>query len=124
MVVAYQQTGEKGKVSFKHLDEGANQIVLVIPQQDRKLLREKPKHRTLTKATFNPKNKTYYYQGEEGFFAVKLSNLSKIDKNTFSSVFREVRDEDENKIIIARFFVNNKGGDLTLNIEAISASPL
>ena len=86
-LIAFQATGEKGKVSFKHLDEGSYKLLLVFPQQEGKYMKEKPKHETVTKATYNPKNKTYYYQGTEGFFSIKFRDISRIRSENFSAVF-------------------------------------
>ena len=79
-LIAFQVTGEKGKVSFKHLDEGSYKLLLVFPQQEGKYIKEKPRHKTMSKATYNTRRKTYYYQGAEGFFAIKFRDISKNKK--------------------------------------------
>lgn len=121
-LIAFQATGEKGKVSFKHLDEGSYKLLLVFPQQEGKYIKEKPKHETMTKATYNPKNKTYYYQGTEGFFSIKFRGISKIRSENFSAIFREERDEEDKYNAIAEFGIHNSGGSIGIFVEAITAA--
>jgi hypothetical protein len=121
-LIAFQVTGEKGKVSFKHLDEGSYKLLLVFPQQEGKYIKEKPRHETMTKATYNPKNKTYYYQGSEGFFAIKFRNISRIRSENFSAIFREEQDEEDKFNAIAEFGIHNSGGSIGLSVEAITAA--
>lgn len=66
--IGSQIVGEKGKATFQYLNEGSYRLAIEFPQQEGKWIKEKARHRTLTKASFNEKNKTYYYQGTEGFF--------------------------------------------------------
>ena len=120
-LIAFQQTGETGKASFKFLDAGNYQLSLQFPQQGGKWIKEKRRHRTLTKATFNENNRTYYYQGEEGFFSVKISGTKKINKENFKAVFHENEVEDGIRITIAQFRAG-QGAQLTVFIKAITAA--
>jgi len=126
-VVAFQQTGSQGKVMFKHLDAGNYRLMITFPQQEGKWVKEKPRHSTLTKATYNPANKTYYYQAEEGFFAIKISGLKKVEKESFKPLFRENRtreeEEDENiQIIVSQFLAKNRGATISVAVKAITAA--
>jgi hypothetical protein len=120
--VGTQIVGEKGKAGFQYLNAGSYQLAILFPQQEGKWLKEKPKHRTLAKATFNEKNGTYYYQGREGFFSVKLKKFRKIDRNSFRAIFRESRDENENKIAIAQFIARKNGAQFSLQIKKLTAA--
>lgn len=126
-VVAFQQTGSQGKVMFKHLDAGNYRLMITFPQQEGKWVKEKPRHSSLTKATYNPANKTYYYQAEEGFFAIKISGLKKVEKESFKPLFRENRtreeEEDENiQIIVSQFLAKNRGATISVAVKAITAA--
>ncbi len=121
-LVAFQATGEQGKVSFSYLDEGSYKLLLIFPQQEGKYLKEKPRHQTLTKATYNPKTKTYYYQGREGYFAVKFLGISKVYSENFRAVFKEERDEEDTFIAIAEFGVHRNGGSLGVSVKALTAA--
>lgn len=119
---AYQISGNKGKVSFKHLNAGSYRLLLSFPQQNGKYIEEKAKHQTLTKASYNSRTKTYYYQGDEGYFAIKISGLSKIRRSNFTTVFDEERDEEQTRNAIAEFGAHKNGASISLSIKAITAS--
>lgn len=121
-LIAFQQTGEKGEVSFGHLDAASYRLLIIFPQQEGKYIQEKPKHQTLTKATYNPKNKTYYYQGIEGYFSIKFSGISKIDGENFNAVYKEERGEEVNRHCITEFGAHKNGASISLQIKAITAS--
>ena len=119
---AYQQTGSKGKVAFKYIEQGKYQLIAEFPQQGGKWIKEKRRHSTFTKSSYNPKNKTYYYQGNEGYFAVKLSGLKKIDKANIKGVFREKRGEEGIQIIITQLQATGNGANITISVKALTAA--
>ena len=121
-LVAFQETGSQGKAGFKFLDAGNYQLLIEFPQQEGKWLKEKQRNSTFTKASYNPKTKTYYYQGEEGFFLVKIRGTKKIDNETFKSVFREKRTDEGLQIIISQFQAKNKGAQISIIINVITAA--
>lgn len=123
-LVAFQTTSEKGRIAFNYLKEGNYQLNIIFPQQEGKYIKAKSKHVTLTKATYNPKTKTYYYQGLEGFFAVKFSGIKKIDSEGFEVIFREKEKEGEEglRIVLAKFKTRKSGAAINLTIKALTAS--
>ncbi|NQU85468.1 MAG: hypothetical protein HQ541_06880 [Mariniphaga sp.] len=121
-LLAFQQTGELGKAAFKYLDAGVYLFLVEFPQQEGKWIKERPRHSTMTKAAYNPKNRTYYYQGIEGFFSIKIKGLRKVEHESFKPVFRERRNEEEMQIVIAQFKVFNKNANITVSINAITAA--
>jgi len=121
-LLAFQRTGEKGEVSFKHLDAASYRLMVIFPQQDGKYIKEKPKHQTMTKASYNARTKTYYYQGVEGYFSVKFSGISKVNSENFTAVFKEERGEEENRNCIAEFGAHKNGASVSLLVKAITAS--
>lgn len=121
-LIAYQITGEKGRVDFKHLDPGSYRLSVIFPQQDGKYIKDKPKHRTLVKTTYNAKNKTYYYQGNEGFFALKFTGLSKVKGENFRAVFKEEKTEEKTFIIISEFGAHGNNASIGISVQAITAA--
>lgn len=119
--IAHQITGEKGKASFKFLDAGNYHMLIDFPQQDGKWLEEKSKYYTITKSTYNPKNKTYFYKGTEGYFSIKFSGLRKINSEDFKPVFREIRQEDNRLIHLLNFYIRKNGGQVQVKIKALTA---
>lgn len=120
--IGFQTVGEKGKAAFQYLNEGSYRLVFEFPQQEGKWIKEKARHRTLTKATFNKKNKTYYYQGTEGFFSVEFKRVRKIDRKTFHPVFKEVRGEASRQIVVAEFIAKRNGAQFSLQIKKLTAA--
>jgi hypothetical protein len=120
-ITAFQKTGEKGEASFKHLDAASYSIYIRFPQQEGKYIKEKRQHRTLSKANYNPKKRTYYYQGEEGFFSIKFSGINKIEKESFTATFKEERGEEIARIEVARFGAKRNGASISLTVKAITA---
>lgn len=119
--VAHQIAGESGKVAFRFLDEGNYRMLIDFPQQDGKWIEEKSRHYTITKSTYNPKNKTYFYKGSEGYFSVRFSKLRKIDSEDFRPVFREIQ-QDENRLInLLDFNTRRNGGQVQVKIKALTA---
>lgn len=120
--IGMQTVGEKGKAAFQYLNAGRYQLAVEFPQQEGKWIKEKARHSTLAKATFNEKNGTYYYQGTEGFFSVKFHKFRKIDRDSFRPVFKEGRGEKENKIAIAQFVARKNSAQFSLQIKKLTAA--
>lgn len=120
-VIAFQKTGEKGKAAFQYIEDGNYRIMLVFPQQEGKYLKEKRRHQTLTKAAYNEKNKTYYYQGKEGYFSVKFSGLKRIDTANFKAIFHENKTDEEPEIEIAQFQTKRKGAQISVRVKKMKA---
>lgn len=118
----YQSVGEKGKAAFQYLNDGNYRLIIEFPQQEGKWIKEKPRHSTFTKATFNPKNKTYYYQGTEGYFSVKFSQFRKIDRDNFKAVFKETRGKENRQTVVAEFNAKKNGAQVFLQIRKLKAA--
>jgi len=119
--IAFQKTGTKGETGFGYLDAGSYQLLIQFPQQQGKYIKEKERHRTLTKATYNEKTKTYYYQGVEGFYAVKFKKRKKIDRDSFRAVFEESWGEEEERFTIAYLLAKRDGAEISVVVNALTA---
>ena len=96
-------------------------MLIEFPQQEGKWIKEKKKHQTLAKATYNEKNNTYYYQGVEGFFSIKFESTRRIDSDEFRPVFREVRGGSDRQIVIAEFETRKDGARIEFTVKALTA---
>ena len=121
-LIAFQKTGNEGKVAFKYLDAGKYRILISFPQQEGKWIEEKSKHSTLTKASYNSKTKSYFYQGYERFFMIDFEGIKKIESENFNVVFKEDKDEEEIRIVLAEFIANKDKAQLAISVKAITAS--
>jgi hypothetical protein len=119
--VGYQETGEKGKAGFQYLNQGSYLLLIEFPQQEGKWIKEKKQNSTLAKASFDEKKKTYYYQGIEGYFAIKFDATRRIGSDEFKPVFREIRQDRNRQILIAEFQTRKSGARIELTINAIAA---
>ena len=119
--VGYQETGDKGKAGFQYLNEGNYRLLIEFPQQEGKWIKEKKKYSTLAKASFNKKNRTYFYQGSEGYFAIKFESTRRIESDEFKPVFQEIRGERQRQIVIAEFQTSKNGARIEFTIKAITA---
>lgn len=120
-VVAFQKTGEKGKAAFQYIEDGNYRIMLVFPQQEGKYIKEKKRNQTLTKAAYNENNKTYNYQGKEGYFSVKISRLKRIAPENFKAIFHENKTDDESEIEVAQFQTKRNGAQISIHVKALTA---
>ena len=120
--VGSQTAGEKGKAAFQYLNEGTYRLKIVFPQQEGKWIKEKRRYNNLIKASYNPKNKTYYYQGKEGYFSIKFSDVRRIEKDQFKAVFSEDRRGNRTGITIAGFQTKRSGAGIQVTINAITAA--
>lgn len=121
-LIAYQLTGETGSAVFGFLDQGYYQLLVEFPLQEGIYMKDNSVHTTLTKVTYNGKKRIYYYQGLEGYFAVKLSGLKKMNKESVQAVFRERYKEDKLQILMAQFEAAKKGASVSVTVEAITAA--
>ncbi len=119
--IAFQRTGAKGKVVFKYLDAGNYQLLIEFPQQKGKWIKEKPRHSSMTKAAYDERSETYYYQGSEGFFSVSFSSIRKHNNEKFNPVFREHRQKEGQPIEILNFRINRNGGQIKMKVKALTA---
>ena len=120
--VGSQTVGKKGKAAFQYLNEGNYRLKIIFPQQEGKWIKEKRRYTTLIKASYNPRNKTYYYQGEEGYFAVKFSHIKRVENDQFKAIFSEDRRGSRTGIVIAEFQSRRSGAGIQITINAITAA--
>jgi hypothetical protein len=117
--IAYQQTGNNGKVTFSHLSSGRYHISVTLPEQSGKLTRGRKKTDCKLKAGYHQENKEYFLQESEGFFIVQFSKLKRLDDHGISPVYNPRSEDGKKRILIGRFAVDSKrGGSITLSLEA------
>ncbi len=119
-LVGFRATGVKGKVEFNHLDAGSYRVSIVFPQQDGKYMKDKPKYRSLSKASYNPRKKTYYYQGNEGYFAIHFSGISNVKSENFVAVFKEEKDEENTYQVLVEFGAHRNNAGISIRIETLT----
>lgn len=119
-LTGFQVTGVKGKAEFNYLDAGSYRVSIVFPQQDGKFMKDKPKYRSLSKASYNSRKRTYYYQGNEGYFAIHFSGISNVKSENFVAVYKEEKDEDSTYQVLAEFGAHKNNASLSIRVETLT----
>jgi hypothetical protein len=117
--VAFQRTGESGKVTFAHLDKGVYRILLDIPQQKGKL---EAKEAWLgdIKVGYHSEKKLYLFQEESGFFSVRYTKLHNLANKNITPMYEVDTIWQKNRIVIGKLEVDQKFGSVTLQLAAHS----
>ncbi len=119
--IAFQQTGNSGTVTFDHLDKGFYRILIVLPKQKGKLARNVDKFDDGFKSGYNTDKKTYLLHEKEGFFALKFDNFKRVKDSNIKPVYKIEKDRNGERIVVARFEIDGKIGEITLSIEALTS---
>ncbi len=115
--VAFQKTGESGKVTFAHLDKGVYRILLDIPQQKGKL-EAKEAWMGDIKVGYHSEKKLYLFQEEAGFFSVRYSNLHNLANKNITPMYEIDNIWQKSRIVIGKLEVEHKFGSVTLQLAA------
>ena len=121
-IITYQQTGNKGMATFQQLDMGRYNLLIDFPQQEGKWIKEKRKNITYTISSYDPAKKTFYFQSREGYFAIKIGGLKKIEKESLRGIFRELWGDGEDRVVICQFHALRDGAAITVKVTAITAA--
>jgi len=114
--VAYQQTGNKGKVTFAYLSEGVYRIKIILPQQSRKYIRGKDRIDCKLQVGYHKGDKRYFLNEDEGCFTVEYSKLRDLENKNITPVYNLEYDNGNKEIEIGRFEVSGNKGSLTLSV--------
>ena len=117
--VAFQQTGESGKITFAHLDKGVYRILLDIPPQKGKLAAMEPWQGEI-KVGYHSEKKMYLVQEDTGFFSVRYKNLNNLANKNVTPMYEVVTSLRESRVVIGKFEVDQKFGSISLTLAAHS----
>jgi hypothetical protein len=116
--VAFQETGENGKVTFSHLSSGTYWVVVVLPEQRGKYIRGENRVDCDLQVGYHNDKKDYYIHEDEGFFIINYSKLKRLDNRNVTPVYNVRYDRNEKQVVIGKFEVNGNNGSLTLSMRA------
>ncbi|MDD4108899.1 MAG: carboxypeptidase-like regulatory domain-containing protein [Prolixibacteraceae bacterium] len=116
--VAFQQTGDNGKVTFSHLPSGTYWITVVLPAQRGKYIRGQHRIDCDLQVGYHQDKKDYYLQEDEGFFIINFSKLKKLQNRNVTPVYNVRYDKDEKLVEIGKFEVSGNNGSLTVSMRA------
>ena len=115
--IAYQKTGDSGKVTFAHLDKGVYRILLDVPRQTGKL---EVKEAWLgdMQVGYHRDKKLFLFQEASGYFSVRFSKLEYLANSNITPMFEPEENYPNNLVLIGKLEVVHKYGSLTLELAA------
>ncbi|MFW6290284.1 MAG: hypothetical protein ACOC0R_04885 [Mariniphaga sp.] len=118
-LVAYQETGDSGKVTFSHLDKGIYTIILDIPQQTGKLEVKEPWKGEM-QVGYHSEKKMYLFREVTGYFSIRFSNFKHITNENITPMYEVIQSRRINGMVVGKIEVAHKTGSLTLELAAYS----
>lgn len=116
--VAFQQTGDNGKVTFSHLNSGVYRINVELPQQSGKLMRRSNNLDCKLQVGYHKGKKQYYLREEEGFFTINYSKLKRFSGDNITPVYKPAPESRKERIEIGKFEVSGNNGSFTMEVRA------
>ncbi len=115
--VAYQHTGDNGKVTFSHLTGGLYRIKISVPQQSGKLMKGRNNIDCNLQVGYHNGKKQYFLREPEGFFTINYSKIKRLaNKNITPVYFNDF--ENRRQLVIGKFEVSGNNGSFTLELRA------
>ncbi len=118
-LVAYQETGESGKVTFAHLDKGIYTIILDMPQQTGKLEVKEPWTGEM-QVGYHSDKKIYLFREATGYFSIRFSSFKNVSSENITPMYEVIQTRRINGMIVGKLEVAHKTGSLTLELAAYS----
>jgi hypothetical protein len=119
-LVAFQETGGSGSVTFRHLDKGVYKIFAVLPQpEENQEANEKPQEESLLVAYHSKKN-IAFFNNPPGYYTVKYSDIENLNNSNITPMFEQEQNEINPRLAIAKVEVTGKYGSLTLKVASLS----
>ena len=115
--IAFQKTGESGKVTFAHLDKGVYKILLDIPRQTGKLEVREAWYGDM-QVGYHSAKKMFLFQEITGYFSVRFSKIENLANSNITPMYEVEESRRNGRILIGKFEVDHKYGNLTLELSA------
>lgn len=121
-LIAFQQTGESGSITFAHLDKNVYKIYLEIPRQ-KEILEDKEMSAAANfQVGWHSKKMILLFQNPQGNFRIKFSELEKLDESDMTPMHETEVSETIARIAICKLSVPKNNGKVTLKLSALSTS--
>ena len=119
-LIAFQQTGEAGGVTFSHLDKGVYKIYLEIPKQKDSLQDKSVSASVNFLVGYHSKKMYLFFQNPMGNFMVKFSDVEKLAESNITPMYETESAETYARITICKLEVTGSYGKLALKLSALS----
>lgn len=117
--VAFQRTGESGKVTFANLDKGVYRILFDIPRQTGKLEAKEAWYGDI-QVGYHNKKKLFLFQELSGYFSVRFSRLDNIADSNITPMYELEESRKKGRILIGKIEVVHKYGCIAMQLTAYS----
>ncbi len=121
-LIAFQQTGESGSITFAHLDKSVYKIYLEIPRQKDNLEEMQESAAANFQIGYHSKKMILLFQNPLGNFLLKFSEIEKMAESKITPMHETETAENNVRIAICKFEVAGKYGRLSLRLSALSAN--
>jgi len=115
--IAFQRTGESGKVTFAHLDKGIYRILLRIPPQAGKLAAHEYNAGDV-QVSYHSEKKMLLFRNAAGNFSIRFSKIRNLSDTVITPMYELVEDRRETHILTGKMEVAHKYGSVTLALAA------
>ncbi|HZH73075.1 MAG TPA: hypothetical protein VFD91_11330 [Mariniphaga sp.] len=115
--IAFQKTGESGKVTFAHLDKGIYKLVIELPQQAGKM-EVKETLPDAVQVGYHSGKKLLLFQNSSGYFSIRFTKISNLLNNNLTPMYEPDLNFRNNRILIGKLEVIHKFGSIALEISA------
>jgi hypothetical protein len=115
--IAFQRTGESGKVTFAHLDKGIYRILLRIPPQAGKFAAQEYNPGDI-QVSYHSEKKMILFRDTAGYFSIRFSKIKNLSDAGITPMYELMEDRREIRILTGKMEVAHKYGSLTLELAA------
>ncbi|MGC9355447.1 MAG: hypothetical protein ACP5D9_16480, partial [Mariniphaga sp.] len=119
-LIAFQQTGESGSVSFAYLDKGVYKIYLEIPVQKDTAVEHEVSAAANFQVGYHSKKMMLFFQNPSGNFIVNFSDAENLFESNLTPMHETESAESNSRVAICKFEVTGKYGKLSLRLSALS----
>ena len=117
--IAFQRTGESGKITFAHLDKGMYRILLDIPRQTGKLEARETWYGDI-QVGYHSKKKIFLFQDATGYFSVRFTKLDNLADSNITPMYELEECRKKGRVMIGKIEVVHKSGGFTMELSAHS----
>jgi hypothetical protein len=115
--IAFQRTGESGKVTFAHLDKGIYRILLKVPPQVGKLAVQEYNSGDF-QVSYHSEKKMLLFRDAAGYFSIRFSNMKKLSDAGITPMYEMVEDRGKIQILTGKLEVVHNYGSISLELAA------
>ncbi len=119
-LIAFQQTGDAGGVTFSHLDKGVYKIYFEIPKQKDSLDDKSVSAAANFMVGYHSKKMNLYFQNPIGNFLLKFSDTDNLANSNITPMYETESAETYARITVCKLEVTGSYGKLALKLSALS----